>query len=443
MCLPVNPSALFLVLALTTTPHRALATQTAPVDPSAAPSSAASADVDRVKNWQDDIRQLAVELPKRHKNAFFSITREKWDQAAKELAERAPGMADIDIAIGISRMTAMIGDGHTMASLDPKRWPQHPYPVFVRWFSDGVFVIATTPDHRDLLGAKVLRIGSLTIEEVSDRVAALISHDNEATLKHQLPNWIVMAEALRAVGVVDDLAPATFTLLDSQGHQQAIDVAPLERFNRNALIMLPDAKTTKLPISLQPRLRSYWFEHLADSNSLYCRYDRCADDADKPVKQFAQEVLDFIDQHPIGQIIIDLRNNGGGNSVLLRPLIEGLKSRKESGRDHRLYVLIGRRTFSSGMLNANELRRDAGAILVGEPTGGKPNSYGEVKTFALAHSGIEIQYSTKLFFTDDHDPPSLMPDVAVEISSADYFAGRDPVVEAVLAIKPAAEPTRP
>ena len=72
---------------------------------------------------------------------------------------------------------------------------------------------------------------------------------------------------------------------------------------------------------------------------------------------------------------------------------------------------------------------------MGEPTGGKPNTYGEVRTFELPNSKLVVAYSTKYFrLIKSADPPSVIPDQLIETSSADYFAGRDPVLEFVLGI---------
>lgn len=131
--------------------------------------------------------------------------------------------------------------------------------------------------------------------------------------------------------------------------------------------------------------------------------------------------------------MIDLRRNGGGDSALLGPLIDGIRQRPAINRRGRLFVLIGRATYSSAQLNAHEFRKRTQAILVGEPTGQRPNAYGEVRTFRLPHSGMEVQYSTKYFRTDDADPPSMMPDIEVALSYEDYAAGRDAVMEVVLA----------
>ena len=68
----------------------------------------------------------------------------------------------------------------------------------------------------------------------------------------------------------------------------------------------------------------------------------------------------MLSQH-IERLAADLRLEGSGGIVgLIRPV-----------------------TYSSGMMYALQLRTMGGALLVGEPTGGKPNSYGEVRSRGL------------------------------------------------------------
>jgi hypothetical protein len=94
---------------------------------------------------------------------------------------------------------------------------------------------------------------------------------------------------------------------------------------------------------------------------------------------------------------------------------------------------MGRATFSSGFLAAINLRDDLAAILVGEPSGEKPNSYGEVKTLTLPNTQLEVQYSTKFFKIVKHrDPQALAPDIVMRSLLEDALAGRDPVLDAAL-----------
>src|SRR4030095_104897 len=99
----------------------------------------------------------------------------------------------------------------------------------------------------------------------------------------------------------------------------------------------------------------------------------------------------------------------------------------------RLYCLIGGETFSSGIWTANDLRK-LGAVLVGSPTGGKPNSYGKVATLQLPNSLLQVGYSTRYFeIVSGSDPPWIAPELAVGPAVAALRAGRDPLLEAAIA----------
>jgi hypothetical protein len=90
-------------------------------------------------------------------------------------------------------------------------------------------------------------------------------------------------------------------------------------------------------------------------------------------------------------------------------------------------------TFSSAVLNAIELVQRLHARLVGGPSAGAPSGYGEVKTFALPHSKLTVRYSTKHFVNAAFPGDALEPDLAVTVRAADWFAGRDPAIDAILA----------
>ena len=93
-------------------------------------------------------------------------------------------------------------------------------------------------------------------------------------------------------------------------------------------------------------------------------------------------------------------------------------------------------TFSSGMWTADDLRK-LGAVLVGSPTGGKPNSYGNTQTLVLPNSRLEVSYSTRHFqLIQGSDPASVMPTLTVEATIDELRAGRDPVLEAALRFVP-------
>ena len=185
----------------------------------------------------------------------------------------------------------------------------------------------------------------------------------------------------------------------------------------------------------------YWYEYLPDSRALYIQYSKCQDNPKKSFKEFVGDVFRFVDSlhgpDEVERVIVDLRFNSGGDSSVIDPLIEGLQSRPRLTASGRLYALIGRETFSSGMMAAVQLRRDLYAILMGEPTGSPPNEYGEVKRFTLPNSKIIVRYTTKYFrLLKNSNPEAVEPDVLIQRSIADFLSGHDQVLEAAIKHQP-------
>ena len=89
------------------------------------------------------------------------------------------------------------------------------------------------------------------------------------------------------------------------------------------------------------------------------------------------------------RVIVDLRNNGGGDINTYPYLLQTLKSRSINKRG-KLVVLIGRTTFSAAVHFAVDLKRGTHAIFIGEPTGGSPNHYSDTDPVTLPASGYTI-----------------------------------------------------
>ena len=132
--------------------------------------------------------------------------------------------------------------------------------------------------------------------------------------------------------------------------------------------------------------------------------------------------------------MIDLRQNGGGDFFEGREhLIEPIKKRPAINQEGRLFVVIGRATFSAAMVNAIDFRKDTNAILVGEPIGERPNSYSENDEMTLPNSRLVVSYSTRYYKFLDEDVPAVEPDVRIDPTWADFRAGRDAVMDWILA----------
>lgn len=97
----------------------------------------------------------------------------------------------------------------------------------------------------------------------------------------------------------------------------------------------------------------------------------------------------------------------------------------------------GRATFSAAQNFVTRLDRSTRAIFVGEPTGGSPNHYSGGGQLELPFLGLHVGMSIGYIQDSRPDDPrlALEPEVRVNLTSADFMAGRDPALEAALRLR--------
>jgi hypothetical protein len=401
-------------------------------------SGAANSDFSAARNqaWRADLQFFATELPKRHENLFFRITSQAFTREAAKLGAAIPAMQDSEIKIALMRLAAMVGDSHTKVS--SRREDFSSFPVQLYSYSDGWFVTATTGEYKRALGARLVQIGDTDIGQAAAALRNLIACENDWCFRYYLPNFLNVPDFLYAQKLISNAQRGRFVFEDKTGVRFAIEmkaVAPRQwqSVEWSYLTVPPSAREQTL--WLRHQNVNYWYEYAPGSKTLYFAYNRCRDAETQPFKEFAKELLAFADSHPVERFVIDLRRNGGGSEALLLPFIAELRRRPNINRKGHLFVVIGRGTFSSAAQNAITLKQKTEAVVVGEPTGQKPNHYGEVKTFRLPNSGLEVSYSTTFWKRVDGDPPAFVPDVSAEPSFGDLSAGRDGVMTAIFNYK--------
>ncbi|MBX9602186.1 MAG: hypothetical protein K2X35_14355 [Bryobacteraceae bacterium] len=387
--------------------------------------------------WLEDLTALHTELPRRHPNLFSKMTRKQFDDAAVALAAAIPQLSNPEIITRMAAMIAMAGDSHTWLNLSQKDAAMARFPLQFRWFSDGLFVVAAAPEYRNAIGTRVLKVGGYDTDAVFRQLKTLISHENEFWARQISRDYFASADTLAALRVIPSAANATFELLTVNGSVLNVSVASMPSTAVPALEFAPASHGSPLPLYRQNAGRNYWWTYLEPLRLLYLKYTVCRNEPDRPFAQVAQEFLAAFDSRPVRKVVIDFRANGGGDSSVINPLLEGLQQRQHRLLEGvRAYALIDNGVFSSGMMNAaNFAGQRPYAFVVGEPTGGKPVHFGNVSTLTLPNSRLAISYSTR-FFDSPIKEDAVIPDIPVTLSSADYFARHDPVLAAVLAGSP-------
>ncbi|MGZ8847961.1 MAG: hypothetical protein ACXW3C_15995 [Pyrinomonadaceae bacterium] len=396
------------------------------------------------EKWREDLRFMAAEMPKYHKNLFHHMTREQFDSAIKKLDARIPSLGRNQIIVEMARIAAMVGDGHT--NIAPTRDPKIGFqalPIKLYFFRDGLYVRAANREHANVLGARVIQIGNTPVEQAYAAVREIIGHDNEMDVKFFAPHLLVMPEVLHALGLVANLDNVSFTF-QTEGKQITVKLKPVGV----ADLLPPDTDTTwiakdgwvdargndpsAIPLWLKDPNNKFWFEYLANSKTVYVQFNQVGDKESETIGAFSKRLFKFVEANDVDRFVLDLRLNRGGNGGLNRPLLLGIIKSKID-QPGKLFTIVGRSTWSAAQFLVNELERYTSTIFVGEPTGGKVNSYGDSRRITLPNSGITVRVSTLWWQQDERDTrESTNPTVPAELTFRDYRQNIDPALQAIL-----------
>lgn len=393
----------------------------------------------RTIDWQKDLDTLAKKLPERHYNFFTLRSREDFQQGLAALKAESKNLSDVQVAIKAQQLIAGFGDSHTRLDPGPVMDLTRLLPLGLMCFDNKYYVLRTAPQYEKILGCRLTAINHIPLPTVLDSLSTLMTLDNPASLKAQIPYMLPFASILEAFGFIKDT-----TVL-----------ASFETPDRKELVIeiKPDASDFSKMVSYQPDSLSFCYQnanvlftdlYLPDDQTYYILYNKCwnreLEEANgnkekaaglPSFKELEERTFTLLHTKPVRKIVFDVRFNGGGNSYPATEFAKKLANFLQTHPQIKTYVVLGRYTFSSGILNALDFKRLTNAVFVGEETAGKPNHFGEIRSFRLPESGIEVIYSTNFFKNTDEDIHTLIPDIPVETTFSDYSKGIDPVYECI------------
>lgn len=379
--------------------------------------------------WRQDLKALADGLAARHANAFFSLPRAEFDAAVSDLDRRIPTLDSDQVFIGFQRIANMIGDGHTGLVFPPDR---RNMPLELSRFGQAYRVTAAGPGLEKALGAEVLKIDDTPIARARELALTITPRGELDELREgRVPYYLARGMALHGLGITARRESATYTLRGEDGKVFTVQVQGMAPGQE---VELKPAFAGARPLRVQHADDAFWCTQMAAGRTVYCVWNAYQD-----LKAKAQPLYDLLDKVHPDKLVIDMRDNGGGdNTVGDAVLIKPLTARADINRRGRLYVLVGPLTFSAAMNNAAQFDDETQAILVGETIGEKPNSYQEPRQFLLPVSHLQVRASTLYYAFRKNGQNEVRPEKEIVPTWADVKAGRDPVLDWVLA-QPAAK----
>jgi len=384
----------------------------------------------RDEKWRRDIAFFREQVAMLHVYPSHHTDAKKLDHMLSQLSARVPQLSDEQITAKLVRFVGALGAGHDMFwPVEGKRVRLLPFAIKFYMFTDGLYIIdAYDPS---LIGSRVERFNNTPTETVYQAITKAFPGDNAMEAMWQSARHFAQPYTLAELGVIDDAKHVELSIVDSSGHRRKItpERRPFTSFTP-ALKAAPNCPT---PLYLRDLHSNYWMSYQKNLRALYVQLNEVQDADNESLAEFSSRVGKRAAKADVRDLILDLRHSPGGNGYLTRPLLRQLIHFATDPGKGSLYVLIGRNTFSASQNLITDLDWIVSPIFVGEPSGSKPNAFSESGHITLPYSGLSSMLSSQ-FHQQSWPEDSriwISPDVPVGLSSTDYFAGRDPAMEAI------------
>ncbi|WP_425410637.1 hypothetical protein [Hyphococcus sp.] len=404
--------------------------------------------------WRADLAAMTNFIEETHPAPFAFTDETEWREGVEQLNERIPSMSDADIILGLAETVDALNDGHTRLTLPyaapalvnarghssdaplAAKYLFAQLPVGFAALSDSLVIATAAPEHEGLLGAQVDAIGGKDWRSLLKTAERYAYGENEGADRMFAAARLSLLPVLRAGGVeIEDAAGAvalSLTMPDGSNLTQRVELI------KEASDVEPMAfadTLAKPPLRMKNPGDRQWYETVG-RKAVYLHVDEIAFDPADPMIDDVEGAVEAAEKADV-PLILDLRDNGGGNGFHNRTLVTGLLRSDHLTDFGNLRVLIGPRTFSAAQFVVNELERFAQPIFIGLPTGAHPSHYGDSRKLALPNSGMTLRVSSMAWsnWNGWYDPRSATaPHYRAEATREDFLEGRDAALEKALSL---------
>jgi len=378
-----------------------------------------------VKNWKADLEFYAKEMPEKHIDLYHTISKQSFNEEVTQLKSSLPSLTKNQLLIELMKLTHKIEDGHTSFPL----WGANlkSFPIQLKMLKGDLYVIKATKDFKHLLGAKLDKINDMNAEEIYRLFAQITPFsENKYSTQVRAAQYIPKAELLNGLGIINDTFQARFKFtIGKELIEQQLEPSHSNEYTAELTYL------NNSIFSIEEKLNeNLWFGSLNDKKVVYFKFRRYT--SISKMESLGEDLLSFINKNKSKKLIIDLRDNYGGDFFVGLKLAQLLVLADSIDWKSGVYVLIDNVTFSAAMSNAAQFSQLLNAQLIGEPTGAKPSGYQDMGQFTLPNSNLEVTYSKRLYHFTSDLKDALYPDINIEVSIDDYISNKDPQLKWIL-----------
>jgi hypothetical protein len=381
--------------------------------------------------WIKDINAYKANLEKHHIDLYHTISKVEFEQELKTIQSNLNSKNDIDVIIDLMRLTQKIGDGHTAFSL--RGFKTHLFPIEIDKIGEQWRIVKTTDKHKNLIGKTLIAIDGKTMKHIENEISKVAQYiENKQSKTIRAAQYAMISELLHGLHLTNNALAATFTFSDENKKKTEVR---LEAINSKDYYDNVEFKTLEIAIPEieKPNALQHdflWFSPIKTTDAIYIKFESYP--SFEEMEKFGTSVLNHINTNNSKQIVIDLRNNGGGDFFIGTFLAYYLNLADSIDWKSGVYVLTDKVTFSAGTSNASQFRQILNAKIIGEPTGSNPTGYQDMGQFKLPNSGMTVTYSKRLFRFQEKVTQGIQPDVFIAYDWESYSKGIDNMMQWVI-----------
>lgn len=424
---------------------------TLPADLAAEPSPAPEL-TKREEKWYEDLDYLRDQYVTLHPDPFCYVSEEEFDFRLEQLKSRILELSDSDMYFEIKKLIAGFCDPHTAASM-PEFVYNRIFPFEEISFGEKVYLYAYGEDYSELLAPYFLReivaVNGIDMSYIRQKASELAYPTNSWYSKEYYSNLSDFSAFFDWMGC-DHQEGYTFHILNEDNQVELVEIPALQYTPETMARMYNSfPEGFSFPQSFRERATNR-AEYIEDERGgiVYLQFSYMGDAGLKAYQEFFDTATALLKDNPDCKLVVDLRNNSGGNSdVQIYTRQKTLDWKKLP--IGKTYVLTNGFMMSAAIDMSTIFKEELGGITVGEPTGQYPASFGNAKSprqvVNLPNSQIPV-YIADMWWNGMHSEDYLrnennfpyewqntvLPDVYVSMDVEDFRQGKDSVIEWVM-----------
>jgi len=343
------------------------------------------------------LKTMLKEMEENHLNLYHDVSKEEIYNYISQIKD-IDNLNCVQFDYEMCKLFSKFKDAHTMYFIPFKNINKRLF------YLEGRLLIK---DENNIY--KVVSINGMPVKEFLSKIKETQCYETEEFLTDSIRYEINNAYYYEMLGLLEN-DEITFKVLDKD----------LNKIDINAkIVSLEEYKSLKL-VEGTP----FYSYQTLENDILYIKYRKCSEHKDYPFSQFVEEVEKEIKTKNCSKFVIDLRDNHGGDSSIIKPLIELLKKKNLTG-----VVIINNGVFSSGRWAVADFVKNFNSTLIGEPTGGAAASYGYNKNLSVEDKRFSVSTRywdfSEIFKTNG----TIKPDIFVPYTIKDLTDGTDSQLE--------------